>query len=150
MFINACHLLLALAEGGCLLSRFHFTRCRYFLGHVACPNLPWQGLVAITGAWHPKEDHEKIPIGEFLLRSSFTFYDLTHRIRGRIYEPKLMQKFTELIKLSSLYNFQLFASNTDGNISHQKPRNCCVAKKLMSHAFFVKFHVFRREFLRKY
>ena len=33
-----------LAEGGCLLSRFHFTRCRYFLGHVACRNLPWQGL----------------------------------------------------------------------------------------------------------
>ena len=24
--------------------RFHFTRCRYFLGHVACRNLPWQGL----------------------------------------------------------------------------------------------------------
>ena len=33
-----------LAEGDCLLSRFHFTRCRYFLGHVACRNLPWQGL----------------------------------------------------------------------------------------------------------
>ena len=33
-----------LAEGGCLLSRFHFTRCRYFSGHVACRNLPWQGL----------------------------------------------------------------------------------------------------------
>ena len=34
-----------LAEGGCLLSRFHFTRCRYFLGHVACRNLPGQGLI---------------------------------------------------------------------------------------------------------
>ena len=33
-----------LAEGGGLLSRFHFTRCHYFLGHVACRNLPWQGL----------------------------------------------------------------------------------------------------------
>ena len=33
-----------LAEGGCLLSQFHFTRCRYFLGHVAYRNLPWQGL----------------------------------------------------------------------------------------------------------
>ena len=33
-----------LAEGGCLLWRFHFTRCRHFLGHVACQNLPWQGL----------------------------------------------------------------------------------------------------------
>ena len=37
-----CH---NLAEGGCLLSRFHFTRCRYFLGHVACRNLPGQGLI---------------------------------------------------------------------------------------------------------
>ena len=33
-----------LAEGGCPLSQFHFTRCRYFLGHGACRNLPWQGL----------------------------------------------------------------------------------------------------------
>ena len=33
-----------LAEGGCLLSRFHFTCSRYFLGHVTCQNLPWQGL----------------------------------------------------------------------------------------------------------
>ena len=36
-----CH---NLAEGGCLLSRFHFTSCHYFLGHVTCWNLPWQGL----------------------------------------------------------------------------------------------------------
>ena len=34
-------LIVGLAEGGCLLSRFHFTRCRYFLSHVACRNLPW-------------------------------------------------------------------------------------------------------------
>ena len=31
-----------LAERGCLLSRFHFTLCGYFLGHVACRKLPWQ------------------------------------------------------------------------------------------------------------
>ena len=37
-----CH---NLAEGGCLLSWFHFTRCRYFLGYVASRNLPWQGLL---------------------------------------------------------------------------------------------------------
>ena len=36
-----CH---NLAEGGCLLSQFHFMRCCYFLGHVACRDLPWQGL----------------------------------------------------------------------------------------------------------
>ena len=29
-----CHHGGNLAEGGFLLSRFHFTRCRYFLGHV--------------------------------------------------------------------------------------------------------------------
>ena len=40
-----------------------------------------------------------------------------------------MQKLKELIKLSSLCNFQLFASNIEGNISYQKLRNCCVLKK---------------------
>ena len=54
-----------------------------------------------------------------------------------------MQKLKELIKLS---NFQLFASNIEGNISHQKLRNCWVAKKLMTHTFSVKFRGFRREF----
>ena len=34
-----------LAEGGCRLSPFHFRLCRYFLGHVAWRNLPWQGLL---------------------------------------------------------------------------------------------------------
>ena len=33
-----------LAVGGCRLSPFRFRLCRYFLGHVACRNLPWQGL----------------------------------------------------------------------------------------------------------
>ena len=31
-------------EKSCLLSQIYFMRCRYFLGHVACRNLPWQGL----------------------------------------------------------------------------------------------------------
>ena len=61
-----------------------------------------------------------------------------------------MQKLKELIKLRNLCNFQLFASNIEGNISHQKLRNCCVAKKLMSHTFSVKFRVFKREFLRNH
>ena len=38
----------SLAEGDCLLLRFHFTHCRYFLGHVACRNLPWQGLIHVN------------------------------------------------------------------------------------------------------
>ena len=61
-----------------------------------------------------------------------------------------MQKLTELIMLSNLYNFQLFASNIEGNISHQKLQNCCVAKKLMSNTFSVKFRTFWRAFLWKH
>ena len=34
-----------------------------------------------------------------------------------------MQKLKDLIKLSNLCNFQFFASNIEGNISHQKLRN---------------------------
>ena len=42
-------------------------------------------------------------------------------------------KFKKLkypINLNSLCNFKLFASTFEGNISHQKLRNCWVAKKL--------------------
>ena len=60
----------------------------------------------------------------------------------------LMQKLKDLIQLSDLCNFQLFASSIEGNNSHQKLRNCWVAKKLMSHTSPVKFRVFRREFPR--
>ena len=58
-----------------------------------------------------------------------------------------MQNLKELINLS---NFQLFASSIEGNIRHQKLRNCCVAKKLMSRTSPVNFGVFRREFLRNH
>ena len=61
-----------------------------------------------------------------------------------------MQKLKELIKLSSLCNFQLFATNIEGNMSHQKLRNCWVAKRLISHNSIVKFRLFRREFLRNH
>ena len=46
---------------GCLLSRFHFTRCRYFLSHVACRNLPWQGLTKEDRASERKMEHEERP-----------------------------------------------------------------------------------------
>ena len=61
-----------------------------------------------------------------------------------------MQELKKLIKLSNLCNFQLFASSIEGNIRHQKLRNCWVAKKLMSRTSAVKFGVFRREFLRNH
>ena len=41
-----CHHCRHLAEGGCLLSWFHFTPWSYFLGHVAYRNLPWEGLIS--------------------------------------------------------------------------------------------------------
>ena len=44
-YCRLCRHCCNLAEGGCLLSRFHFTPCRYFLGHVTCWNLPWQGPI---------------------------------------------------------------------------------------------------------
>ena len=40
-----------LAKGGCPLSQFHFMLCHYFLGHVACPNWPWQGCYEVKLAW---------------------------------------------------------------------------------------------------
>ena len=43
------------AEKGCLSSRIRFTFCRFFLGHVACRNLPWQGLII----WKPAFTCEK-------------------------------------------------------------------------------------------
>ena len=61
-----------------------------------------------------------------------------------------MQRLKELIKLSNLRNFQLFAISIEGNISHQQLRNCWVARKLMSLTSPVKFRVFRREFLRNH
>ena len=61
-----------------------------------------------------------------------------------------MEKLKELTKLINLGNFQLFESSIEGNIRHQKLRNCWVAKKLMSHTSPVKFRVFRREFLRNH
>ena len=83
-----------------------------------------------------------VPIGESLLTSLLTEAVAAHMNQ--------MQNLKELIKLSNLCNFQLFASNIERNISNQKLRNCCVAKKLMSHTFSVKFRVFRREFLRNH
>ena len=88
----------------------------------------------------------KIGIGESLLTSLFTFFIISIRLTS--YKPwpymSLMRKLKELIKLSNLCNFQVVLKE---NISHQKLRNCWVAKKLMSHTSPVKFRVFRRKFL---
>ena len=47
--LSMFHVAVTVAVGnlkkGCRLWRFHFKCCRYFLGHVACRNLPWQSLL---------------------------------------------------------------------------------------------------------
>lgn len=47
--------------------------------------------------------------------------------------------------MSNLCNFQLLASDIEEHISRQKLRNCRVAKTLISHTFFVKFRVLKKE-----
>ena len=92
-------------------------------------------------------------IGESLLTSQFTFFIISIRLtsqKGVAVYTNQTQKLKEHITLSNLCNFQLFLSNTEGNICYQKLRNCWVAKKLLSHTFFVKFRVFKREFLRNH
>ena len=46
--LSMFHVAVTVAVGnlkkGCHLSRFYFKCCLYFLGHVACRNLPWQSL----------------------------------------------------------------------------------------------------------
>ena len=55
VFINACRLLLALpspsqfGRGRLSLVAISFYALCYFLGHVACRNLPWQGLIQSVG-----------------------------------------------------------------------------------------------------
>ena len=58
------------------------------------------------------------------------------------------QKLKELITLSNFCNFQLFASNTEENISHQKLKLLGAKKVNESYMYiFGKFWVFKREFL---
>ena len=82
-------------------------------------------------------------IGESLLTSLFTFF-----IFSRIYE--LNSNVERADYLNNLCNFQLIKSNIEGSISHLKLRNCWVAKKVMSHTFFVKLRVFKRGFFRNH
>ena len=91
-------------------------------------------------------------IGESLLTSLSTFFVI---IRLNSWKPcsyiwTKCKSWKRWLSWAICTIFQFFASNIEGNISHQKLRNCCVAKKLMSHTFSVKFRVFRREFLRNH
>ena len=48
-----------------------------------------------------------------------------------------MQKLKELIKLSNFCNFQLFKSNIEGNISHQKLRLCPLCGKKVNEPYII-------------
>ena len=92
-------------------------------------------------------------IGESLLMSLFTFFLISIRLNWQKPWPYIWIKcktWKSWLSWAICANFQLFTSNIERNISNQKLRNCCVAKKLMSHTFSVKFRVFRREFLRNH
>ena len=76
-----------------------------------------------------------------LLHISSLAYDLTHRSRGRIHIHELNSKLERAYLL-------IFAGNIEGNISHQKLRNCWVTKRSTSHTLFLKFRVFKRKLFR--
>ena len=83
--------------------------------------------------------------------NSFPHQHTANLIEAEAENTNKIQKLKKLIKLSNLRNVQLFASNIEGRISHQKLRNRWVARILMSHIhFFVKFRVFKRNFLRSH
>ena len=64
-YCRLCHYCRNLAEGGCLFWRFHFTHCRYFLGHVAFRNLPWQGLSGVMQHLGPGNYTFTVLLGDY-------------------------------------------------------------------------------------
>ena len=44
--------------------RFHFTLCRYFLGHFTRRNLPWQGLATRAICFGVKKEKRAIVLSE--------------------------------------------------------------------------------------
>ena len=97
-----------LAEGGCLLSQFHFTRCRYFLGHIACRNLPWQGLfVAVSCA---KLQHEN----QIIVSLRNNFYFRTSLFYASLYCCwKLIKNDGQTTDRQSMGNPQGYATHMD-------------------------------------
>ena len=88
-----------------------------------------------------------LDIGESLPTSLFTFFLISIRLILKKPWPYIRTKFKSW---KSWLTWTICASNIEGNISYLTLRNCCETKKLMSHTFFVKFRVFKREFLRNH
>ena len=85
-----------LAEGGCLVSRFHFRLCRYFLGHVACRNLRWQGLRNSLLQWMSWKNYELKKKNALCFVSHFRFYLTKHAAN---FYPFLCQNFKTMHRL---------------------------------------------------
>ena len=71
--VTYCRLCRHCREGGCLLSQFHFTCCRYFLSHVACRNLPCQGLTK-DQASERKIEHKERPTTAVQFPKNYWFH----------------------------------------------------------------------------
>ena len=73
--LSIFHVAVGNLKKGCRLSRFLFKCCRYFLGRVACRNLPWQRLlytaINLNLFIEPSKDDCLVPMS--LKRQKFHF-----------------------------------------------------------------------------
>ena len=101
-----------LAEGGCLLSRFHFTRCRYLLSHVVCQNLPWHGLTK-DRASERKMEHKERPTIAVQFPTNYRFH-IPCNLKSKCQPCVIIHRRAELYRgkvdilwtcLPVLYNF---------------------------------------------
>ena len=86
-------------------------------------------------------------MGESLLTSLFTFFLISIRLNSKKPWPEIWTKCKSWKSWLSWAICAIF-SLLKAILKELQLRNCWVAKKVMSHTFFVKFRVFKREFLR--
>ena len=123
-----------LAEGGCLLSRFHFTCCRYVLGHVACR----QGLCLNENA-----ECSQLIFSKQNKEKKATFKDI-QILRGgnKIFNSQENSKTKKWPKL--MFAFHTFLNNFSNNLLYVNVFTCL---SLIMVAIYVKwnYHVYSRE-----
>ena len=88
-------------------------------------------------------------IRQSLLTSLFTFFLISIRLNSKKPWPEIWTKCKSWKSWLSWAICAIF-SLLKAILKELQLRNCWVAKKLMSHTFFVKFRVFKREFLRNH
>ena len=113
-----------LVEGGCRLSRFHFRLCRYFLGHVACRNLPWQGLSFRAPFLDPVRPH-CVGAGNRLLRPRFETKPFGNENATEESEFALLQ-ISSFYFISSV--FQLLTNFPELRLSWEKKNRIVVSR----------------------